>query len=165
MITRISKLLLLMAISGYYTFVVFNNLTDFDSNFQFVRHVLMMDTTLPHNHGLWRAILSPGWHRAFYISIIVWEIATMLALWTGTFQLGRKLLGPLEEFEAAKKIPLIGLTLSMLMWLVAFLTVGAEWFLMWQSHVWNGQDAAFRMFAIVGIILLLLLQPERSSQP
>jgi predicted small integral membrane protein len=40
------------------------------------------------------------------------------------------------------------------MWLVAFLTVGAEWFLMWQSHIWNGQEAAFRMFTVVGIILL-----------
>lgn len=53
----------------------------------------------------------------------------------------------------------------MLMWLVAFLTVGAEWFLMWQSHIWNGQEAAFRMFTVVGIILLFLMQPERSTQP
>jgi predicted small integral membrane protein len=51
------------------------------------------------------------------------------------------------------------------MWLVAFLTVGAEWFLMWQSHIWNGQEAAFRMFTVVGIILLFLLQAERSTQP
>jgi predicted small integral membrane protein len=51
----------------------------------------------------------------------------------------------------------------MLMWMFAFLTVGAEWFLMWQSHEWNGQEAAFRMFAITGIVLLLLLQPEQSA--
>ena len=54
----------------------------------------------------------------------------------------------------------MALTLSMLMWLVAFLSVGGEWFLMWQSHAWNGQEAAFRMFAVVGIVLLILLQPE-----
>jgi predicted small integral membrane protein len=41
-------------------------------------------------------------------------------------------------------------------WLVAFLVVGGEWFLMWQSKNWNGQDAAFRMFAIIGIALLFL---------
>jgi hypothetical protein len=28
---------------------------------------------------------------------------------------------------------------------------GSEWFLMWQSKVWNGQEEAFRMFAIVGV--------------
>jgi predicted small integral membrane protein len=53
----------------------------------------------------------------------------------------------------------------MLMWLVAFLSVGAEWFLMWQSHTWNGQEAAFRMFTVVGIVLLILLQPETEAQP
>ena len=51
MITRAAKLLLLAGIALDYTLVVFNNLTDFDSNYQFVRHVLMMDSTFPDNHG------------------------------------------------------------------------------------------------------------------
>ena len=51
------------------------------------------------------------------------------------------------------------------MWLVAFLAVGGEWFLMWQSHVWNGQEDAFRNFAVVGIVLLILLQPDTDTQP
>ena len=59
----------------------------------------------------------------------------------------------------------MALTLSMLMWLTAFLSVGAEWFLMWQSRIWNGQEAAFRMFAVVGIVLLILIQPETDAQP
>jgi predicted small integral membrane protein len=46
------------------------------------------------------------------------------------------------------------------MWFVAFLIVGGEWFLMWQSKTWNGQDHAFQMFTVVGIVLLLLVQPE-----
>jgi len=28
---------------------------------------------------------------------------------------------------------------------------------MWQSRTWNGQDAAFRMFAVTGITLLLVM--------
>jgi predicted small integral membrane protein len=72
---------------------------------------------------------------------------------------------PLAAFENAKRIPLIALTLSLLMWLVAFLAVGGEWFLMWQSHTWNGQDAAFRNFSVVGIVLLFLLRPETETQP
>jgi predicted small integral membrane protein len=31
---------------------------------------------------------------------------------------------------------------------------------MWQSKLWNGQDAAFRMVAMDGLILLILLLPE-----
>jgi predicted small integral membrane protein len=52
------------------------------------------------------------------------------------------------------------------MWFVAFLSIGGEWFLMWQSKNWNGQDdAAFRMFTVVGIVLLLVALPEREGQP
>jgi len=60
---------------------------------------------------------------------------------------------------------ILALTVSLLMWLVVFLIVGGEWFLMWQSKIWNGQDAAFRMFAVIGIILLLVIQPESEAQP
>jgi predicted small integral membrane protein len=51
------------------------------------------------------------------------------------------------------------------MWLVAFLSVGAEWFLMWQSKTWNGQEAAARMFEVVGIVLLYLAIPDAEDQP
>jgi predicted small integral membrane protein len=67
---------------------------------------------------------------------------------------------PAPVFMLAKSISVAALTLALLMWLVAFLTVGGEWFLMWQSKTWNGQEAAFRMFTVIGIILLLLAQPD-----
>ena len=47
MVTRTTKILLLAGLGLFYALVVFNNLTDFDSNYQFVRHVLSMDTTFP----------------------------------------------------------------------------------------------------------------------
>jgi predicted small integral membrane protein len=36
-------------------------------------------------------------------------------------------------FNRAKELAIGVLTLALLMWLLAFLTVGGEWFLMWQS--------------------------------
>ena len=60
MTIRAAKLLLVLGVSFYYFLVVFNNLTDFNSNYQFVRHVLTMDTTFPGNHGMWRALPSPA---------------------------------------------------------------------------------------------------------
>ncbi len=165
MITRSAKLLLLAGIALFYTLVVFNNLTDFDSNYQFVRHVLMMDSTFPGNHGLWRALQSPAVHRTFYVSIIAWEFATTILLWWALAKLIRALRGSSGAFNAGKRVAILALTLSMLMWLVAFLTVGSEWFLMWQSRNWNGQEAAFRMFVVVGLVLLILLQPDAEGQP
>jgi predicted small integral membrane protein len=49
----------------------------------------------------------------------------------------------------------------MMLWF-AFLTVGGEWFLMWQGTS-NGQNAAFRMFTVNGIVMLLLLLPENDG--
>ena len=164
MTLRTAKSLLVLAVAVFYTFVVFDNITDYDSNYQFVRHVLMMDSTFPGNHGMWRAVNSPALHTAFYVSIIAWEFATMVLCWWGGARQVKALRGTPGEFQRAKGIAIAALTLSLLMWLVAFLSVGGEWFLMWQSKTWNGQDAAFRMFTVVGIVLLLVAQPETGSR-
>ena len=165
MITRIAKLLLLAGIALFYTLVVIGNLTDPNSNYQFVRHVLMMDSIFPGNREMWRAMTSPAWQIAIYSSIIAWEIVTTILLWWGAFRLFRALHLTADEFNLAKRVPVMGLALSLMMWLVAFLAVGGEWFLMWQSQTWNGQQAAARNFAVVGIVFLILLQPDTKQQP
>jgi predicted small integral membrane protein len=165
MMFRVTKVSLVFGVALFYCFVVFSNLTDYDSNYQFVRHVLMMDSTFPGNHGMWRAINSPTVHTAFYLSVIAWEFATMVLCWWGLWRLVRSLKSDPKTFRKASNLSIAGLTLGMLLWLVAFLDVGGEWFLMWQSKTWNGQEAAFRMFAVVGIVLLVLVQPENEEQP
>ena len=57
---RSSKVALVWAIAFFSSLVVFNNLTDYGSNYMFVAHVLQMDTTFPDNQGMWRAIDSPS---------------------------------------------------------------------------------------------------------
>ena len=111
MITRVAKLLLLAGVGLYYALVVFNNLTDFDSNYQFVRHVLSMDSTFPGNHGMWRALLSPAFHLAFYVGIIGWEIVTTFLLWWGVVVMLRALRLPAAAFNAAKRVSIAALTL------------------------------------------------------
>lgn len=165
MTLRVSKVLLVFGVALFYTFVVFNNVTDYDSNYQFVRHVLMMDSTFPGNRGMWRAINTPGLHTAFYLSIIAWEAVTMVLCWWAGVRMSMALRGSATEFHQAKSTAALALTLGLLMWLVAFLDVGAEWFLMWQSKSWNGQDAAFRMFAVIGIVLLLVVQHDHELEP
>ena len=77
---------------------MFNNLTDFNSNYQLVRHVLMMDTTFPGNHGMGRAFTSPAVDTSFYLAIIAWEIATAILLWLGCATLLRALHRPAVNF-------------------------------------------------------------------
>jgi predicted small integral membrane protein len=165
MILRTAKISLLFAVALYYSLVVFNNLTDYDSNFQFIRHVLMMDSTFPSNAGMWRAWNSPTVHTVFYIAMILWESATMILCWWGGVRLATNLRSSAAGFNRAKGVAVAALTLSLLMWLVAFLTVGGEWFLMWQSKTWNGQDPAFRMFTVIALVLLLVVLPDSEDQP
>ena len=163
MVLRVCKAVLVFAIALFYTILVLNNITDYGSNYEFVRHVLMMDSTFPGNHGMWRAVNSPLVHTVFYIGIIAWESVTMLLSWWGGVRLLKSYRADRAQFAAALNVAVIALTTSLLMWLVAFLDVGGEWFLMWQSQRWNGQEAAFRMFTIVGVVFLVVVQREATS--
>jgi len=163
MTLRVCKVLLVFSVATFYTLVVLNNTTDYNSNYQFVRHVLMMDSTFPGNHGMWRAINSPAIHTAFYISIIAWEALTMILCWWGGARMAAAI-GSAEAFGRAKNLAIVALTLSLLQWSVAFLSVGGEWFLMWQSRSWNGQDAAFRIFTVIGIVLLLVALKDEEDR-
>jgi predicted small integral membrane protein len=165
MTLRATKLALMFAVAIFYSFVVFNNTTDYNSNFQFVRHVLMMDSTIPSNRGMWRALNQPAWHTAFYMSVIAWEAVTMSLAWWGSIRLASALHANVAAFNLAKRVAISALALALLMWLIAFLSVGGEWFLMWQSKTWNGQDAAFRMFTVIGIVLVIVALPDSDGQP
>ncbi len=160
MMRRLSKCVLILAVALFYSLVVLNNTTDYNSNYQFVRHVLMMDSIFPGNHGMWRAINSPIIHTLFYLSIITWEILTTVLCWWCAVRMLRALRLSAADFERAKTVGVIALTLGMTMWFVAFLSVGGEWFLMWQSKTWNGQDPAFRLFVVLGLVLVYLTMPE-----
>ncbi len=153
---RVSKIALVGASAFFLLLVVFNNLTDYGSNFEFVKHVLSMDTTFPGNAGMWRAFTSPLLHHAFYATIILWEAVTCALLGAGTWRLWQARTAPAAGWQTAKSLATLGFTLSLLQWYVAFISIGGEWFLMWQSKTWNGQDAAFRMFTLMGVSLVFL---------
>lgn len=87
---------------------------------------------------MWRAVHSPLVHRVFYIGIIAWESVTMLLCWWAGVRLLKSYRTDRAQFAAAVNVVVIAPTTSLLMWLVAFLDVGGEWFLMWQSQIWNG---------------------------
>lgn len=159
MYTRYSKIAFVWAIALYALVVVFNNLTDYGSNYQFVAHVLKMDTTFADNRGMWRAIDSAFAHHLFYWVIIVTEAAvTVLCLWGGARLF--KAREDAESFNQAKPIAIAGLTLGIILWFTGFITIGGEWFLMWQSDIWDGRQAAFRLVVVFGLALLYLVRPE-----
>jgi predicted small integral membrane protein len=160
MTARLAKIALLDAMGLYLALVVLNNLTDYGSNYAFVAHVLAMDTTFPGNALLWRAIHSTSLYRAAYAGIIAWEALACGLIFAGGLRLWRMRRGTAAAFNGAKGLAVAGLTVNLLQWLVAFVAIGGEWFLMWQSRTWNGNDTAGRMFIVGAVILLFVNQPD-----
>ncbi len=163
-VIRISKCLLMLSVAFFCTLVVFNNLTDYDSNFQFVRHVLQMDSTFPGNRGMWRAINSLVVHHVAYGLVILWEALTAATAWWGGLRLFRHRRGSPQAFARAKAPSIAALTMGISLWFVGFIAVGGEWYLMWQSKTWNGQEAAFRLVVVLGIVLLYVVSPESQHE-
>ncbi|MDP1559091.1 MAG: DUF2165 domain-containing protein [Nitrosomonas sp.] len=163
MYTRYSKIVLVWAIAFFSSLAAFGNLNDYDSNYELVRHVLKMDTTFPDNKGMWRAIDSPLIHHVVYSFIILAEAIIALLCWLGGFRLFKSINDP-QSFNKAKKIAILGLTLGIILWFTGFMTIGGEWFLMWQSTVANGQQAAFRLVVILSLALIFLVQPDGKNQ-
>lgn len=150
---RACKYVLMAVVAVYATLVAFNNLTDYDSNLQFVRHVLAMDTTFPDNDGLWRAIDIAWMHHAAYALIIAVECAVAGLAWYATFRLWQARTDG-AAFQSAKAGATRALTLAVVLWFGGFIAIGGEWFLMWQSATWNGIQAAWR---IAGFMMLVMI--------
>src|SRR4051794_12319064 len=148
---RVLKVLLVAAVSVDMALVTADNLLYYQGNFQFVRHVLLMDTVFPDNPLRARALKAPAWHHAFYAVLIAWEALAGLLTGLGALRLARARRADGPVWERAKRPAEAGLGVALLLWYFAFLVVGGEWFQMWQSPTWNGQGAAFRMFAVQGL--------------
>ena len=152
--------LFVAAVALFALLVALNNVTDYGSNFQFVRHVLSMDTTFEGNNLMWRALEAPWLHHLAYAVIIGAEAATGLCCAVGAWRLWQARHQDAPAFARAKGLASIGLAIGILLWFTGFLTIGAEWFLMWQSPEWNGQQAAFRFVMVLFATLIFLHLPE-----
>jgi predicted small integral membrane protein len=155
---RLTKIAMSASLALFALLVAFGNVTDYGSNFAFVRHVLSMDTTFPDSALRWRAIANPMlWHVAYWL-IILGETLTCAAYTIGTVALLGNLRGSGAAFNRSKRYVYVATGLGFLVWFLGFMVIGGEWFAMWQSPAWNGQEAAFRCYAAllgVGIFIAL----------
>ncbi len=150
---------LTLVLAGLFGFFVFlGNLMDYDSNFQFVRHVLSMDTTFEGNALMWRAIDSPVIHHIAYIGLIIAEgIFAALAI-IGAVKLFLLRDADIVSYNRARGWGYAAFGLGFLIWFGGFIVIGSEWFAMWQSSSWNGKDTAMGISTLwAGFAVLLAL--------
>lgn len=160
MTLRLSKIVMSLCLAAFAFLVAFGNITDYGSNFAFVQHVLSMDTTFPGNALMYRSITNPTLWTIGYWLIIVGEGLTCVLFLIAAFKLWQARNGSGKEFNDAKGFVVIGATMGFLVWFLGFMVIGGEWFAMWQSSTWNGQEAAFKFYMTMLAVLIFVNQPD-----
>jgi predicted small integral membrane protein len=160
MIVRLAKIAMTAGLAAFAFIVTYDNLIDYDSNYEFVKHVLSMDTTFPGNKLMGRAITDPALWTLGYALIIAGEAVTFVLLATGVVAMLRARHATAAAFQRAKAWIVAGVAVGFAVWFVGFMVVGGEYFAMWQSRAWNGQEAAFRFYITLLAVLIFVNQPD-----
>ena len=97
LVLRASKAITVAAMGLLVSHVAFGNITDYETNFAFVQHVLLMDTTFPSSTIHYRAITNPALHHAAYAGIIT--LLDDVAGLSRRAQAGRRMRAVLSSFD------------------------------------------------------------------
>lgn len=163
LIVRLAKVAMTAALAAFAFIVTYDNIVDYGTNYEFVKHVLSMDTTFPGNKLTGRAITDPRLWTLGYVGIIAAEGVVFLLLAVATFAMLMALRAPAASFQRAKTWLVAGATMGFMVWFFGFMVVGGEYFAMWQSKTWNGQEAAFRFY--MTILAVLIFVNQRDEEP
>ncbi len=160
LILRYAKIAVTLALALFCLLTAFDNVTDPSSNYQFVGHVMSMDTTFPNNKIMYRSVTNPAWWTICYSLIIATQFVCGFLLVAGTFQMWGARYASGAVFHLSKTYAIAGAALAFLLWFFVFMVIAGEWFAMWQSKDWNAQQASFRFYITVLALLIFLNQAD-----
>jgi predicted small integral membrane protein len=163
MIARRSKVVMCLCLAAFAFICAFDNIFDYGANFEFVRHVLSMDTTFHDPAIMRRAVTAPVlWHAGYWL-IIAGEALTGLLFALGAWAMWQARHASARAFQRAKHWSIAGALVGFLVWYFGFMVVGGEWFAMWQSRSWNGQEGAFRFYLTILAVLIFVNQRDEDE--
>lgn len=157
---RLAKIAMTAALAAFAFIVTYDNIVDYGTNYEFVKHVLSMDTTFPGNKLMGRAITDPRLWTLAYAAIIAAEGIVFLLLAIATAAMLLALRAPAARFQRAKSWMVAGAAFGFMVWFFGFMVVAGEYFAMWQSKAWNGQEAAFRFYMSLLAVLIFVNQKD-----
>lgn len=152
---RVSKLVSIAAIGIMGLIIVFGNVTDYYTNYDFVAHVMKMDTVFPESNIDYRKVTNPLFFHMVYILLITLEGLMTFFCLKGSYVLLKAVKRDAKTFNKSKNWAVAGLIIGISIWFFGFQVVGGEWFAMWQSSSWNGLSSADRVVTFLVLILIL----------
>lgn len=160
LIVRLAKIAMTAALAAFALIVTYDNIVDYGTNYEFVKHVLSMDTTFPGNKLMGRAITDPRLWTLAYAAIIAAEGIVFLLLAIATVAMLLALRAPAARFQRAKSWMVAGAAFGFMVWFFGFMVVAGEYFAMWQSKAWNGQEPASRFYMTLLAVLIFVNQKD-----
>ncbi|MHC8363839.1 DUF2165 family protein [Pseudomonas sp. LS2P72] len=159
---RYSKVILMGYLSFFGLMVMYSNFTDYASNYEYVSHILSMDTTRENLNLSYRAITSPILHHRIYWFIITFEVIYTSFCLLGTYHLYRNINAPAAVFHEAKKFSIVGLLIGFFVYYICLQVIGTEWFNMDESALWNAKDWARHIVDFMfPLLIYIALKIER----
>ena len=140
--------------------IAYANIRDPGPNLTYLTHVLTMDTIPLESAMAAHAVHDAAIHNAIFATIVAGEAATAALFAAGTVELWRSRNAKARVFHNAKRFVFLGAACGFLVWFVGFAAIGGEWFAMWESPIWNGQQPAFRFYIALLLIATLVAQPD-----
>jgi predicted small integral membrane protein len=160
MTARYAKIAMVLSLGVMALLIAFTNVTDYGGNYPFVSHVMSMDSTFRSPAVKYRAITDPRlWALAYWLIIAGEAAAAGLFLWAGARMVAAREASA-AAFQEAKGLVHLAAAAGFLVWFLGFMVIGGEWFLMWQSKQWNGQQPAFRFYMTILAVLIYVTQPD-----
>jgi predicted small integral membrane protein len=160
LVQRLVKIIMSGGLAVMFALMAIGNILDPEPNLKFVEHVLSMDTVWPGSATAERAMPIPTLWRVSFWLIVAGEVVTAVLFALGTVELARARNAKAWAFQEAKRLIYVGAACGFLIWFVGFTVVGGEWFAMWMSEAWNGQQAAFRICVFILLVLIFVAQPD-----
>jgi predicted small integral membrane protein len=159
-VQRLAKIAMTASLAVFALLVAFTNVTDYGGNWPFVQHVLSMDTTFRSPTVAYRAIDDPRIWTLGYWLIIAAEALTGALFVLAAWRMIKALRSPASDFNRSKTTVTLAAAVGFLLWFLGFMAVGGEWFLMWQSETWNGQEPAFRFYVTMLLVLIYVTRDD-----
>lgn len=167
-VQQLSKAAVAFSVGFFCLLVGYDNIIDFNTNYEFVNAVLSMDQMEPFFSGskviLARAITNPEIHLIAYWLIIIGELTTGGVCMVGALLMFTSINKP--RFVKGQVFYMVGATFAVLLWYLGFAVIGGEYFAMWANKM-NGQNKAytFATFILITAIYVALPYLRMEQEP
>lgn len=157
---QLSKASIAFAVGFFCLLVGYDNIVDFNTNYQFVDAVLSMDQMEPFFSGNKdiesRAIKNTDVHFIAYWIIIIGELIAGSICLVGSFIMFKSVNN--SRFVTGQVTYLMGATVAILLWYLGFGVIGGEYFSMWANKM-NGQMKAYTFATFILMTAIYVALP------